>query len=71
MITTAEVIAAAKECTLENGEAIYLVGDEVVLGKDGCQPSNSLCLAIFPVDDLDWSEVANSVDEYVASRLQL
>ena len=56
-----KIIAAAQEIAVEDGQALYLVDDKVVLGKDGCQPSNSMCLAVGPTDDEDWSELQHSV----------
>jgi hypothetical protein len=40
------VKAAIARLPLEADEVIYLLmpGKEVILGKDGCQPSNSICL---------------------------
>lgn len=34
--------------SLEVGDAIYIHGDgRVELGRDGCQPSNTLCLTVY------------------------
>ena len=56
-----QIIADAKRIKVADGEALYLVGTEVILGKDGCQPSNSMGLCVGPTDDEDWSELQYAV----------
>lgn len=33
---------------LDSGEALYLHRGEILVGRDGCQPSNSACIAVGP-----------------------
>ena len=44
-----------RAAVLHTGEALYLTGGQIVVGKDGCQPSNSSCIATGPwvYDDSD------------------
>ncbi len=68
MSNAAEIVTEAKTYKLSAGQAIYLVGDSIELGKDGCQPSNSLCLAVGPTDDVDWSAVLDAVENHLVTR---
>lgn len=66
-LNTTEIIEAARKINLEADQAMYLANGEIEIGRDGCQPSNSLCLAVGPTDGLDWAEVADAIDAW-ASR---
>ena len=44
--------AAAELLPVESGEAVYLTWGGVELGRDGCQPSGSLCIVTGPAEDL-------------------
>jgi len=67
-INAAEIVAAAKQMTVAEGEALYLVKGQIERGQDGCQPSNSLCLVAGPTDDTNWSEVEDAIEQYAADR---
>lgn len=76
--TKEEIVAELKTMTISKGEAVYLVGDEIVRGKDGCQPSNSCCLlvgdwdseeeeiAVASMDWIDWDAVESAIDTHHA-----
>ena len=64
------IIATAKRHTVADGQALYLVGEEVVLDNDGCQPSNSMCLAVGPTDDEDWDVLEHAVLNHLEGRYQ-
>ena len=55
---------------LADGEALYYIPqtDSVDMGRDGCQPSNSLCLRVGPdhTSNLDWQAITDSVTEFLA-----
>ena len=54
---------------LEAGEAMYYDphADAVTIGRDGCQPSNTLCLRVGPdhLSDLDTGEIADAVEHWL------
>lgn len=63
-----QIIKDARAFAVADGEAMYLVGDRVELGRDGRQPSNSMCLAVGPTDDEDWSELQHAVILWLIER---
>lgn len=72
-----EIVTALKTMTLSKGEAVYLIGGEIVRGKDGCQPNNSACLlvgdwdgdeedfAVASMDWIDWDDVEAAIDAHL------
>lgn len=68
MKSAQEIAKEVIKSTINRGEALYLIGDDVVCGKDGCQPANSLCLAVDSVDDLTVGEIVDAIDLYRAAR---
>jgi len=69
-MTTTQIMTAIKGIDeLGEGEAMYYLPqtDEVVIGRNGCQPSNSLCLRVGPdsLDNLSMTDIEDAVAEYV------
>lgn len=67
-INVSEIVAEARKFDLAEGQALYLVDGALELGRDGCQPSNSICVAVGPADDVDWADVAEAIEESAAAR---
>ena len=56
-------IKAIKEAKLEKGEALYLIGEEIEVGQDGCQPSNSACIVTGPWDYFNYDTTIEEIEE--------
>lgn len=70
IIETARDAAYAMLSSMELGDAIYIYSDgRVEMGRDGCQPSNTLCLTTYagPDDDdyLTRDEVEHRIREWI------
>ena len=69
-MTTTQIMEAIKDISeLDEGEAMYYLPQtsEVIVGRDGCQPSNSLCLRVGPdsLDNLSMVDIEEAVAEYL------
>jgi len=69
-MTAQEIMAEVNAVEqLEAGEAMYYDPhvDAVVIGRDGCQPSNTLCLRVGPdaTFNLDTGEIAEAVEHWL------
>ena len=68
MLTTNQIIAEAKALLpIGRDEAIYYVHGEVVIGRDGCQPTNSKCLCVGDVEmeESDWQDVEAELEYFL------
>ena len=59
--------AKAQSAELEEGEALYysLDNEDIILGLDGCQPSNTFCLCTESEKDQPWGEALESLEEWL------
>lgn len=62
-----EIIAEARRVSLEAGQALFTDGREVIFLNDGCQPSNTFCLAVGG-EEVDWEDVESSLGDWIASQ---
>lgn len=62
MMTATQIMDEVKAVEeLSDGDAMYYVpqSDDVVMGRDGCQPSNTCCLRVGPdhISNIDLGEI--------------
>lgn len=70
-MTAIEIMEQVKEVEqVEAGKAMYYTPheDRVVIGNDGCQPSNTICLRVGPdhISNIDLGEIEANVVEMLA-----
>lgn len=57
---------------LDSGEALYLHRGEIFVGRDGCQPSNSACIAVGPWAyqdaDVTMDEIEDNLPGYFGNQ---
>ena len=68
MMTAKQIMDEVKAVEeLSDGDAMYYDphSDEVVMGQDGCQPSNTCCLRVGPdhIDNIDLGEIETGLVE--------
>lgn len=69
------LVNGIKTYRLDEGDALFLAPDgSIDLGREGCQPSGSLCLAIGPVET--WSlgelaEIREAIDEWTSQHARV
>ena len=66
MKLTEQNITDIKNAKIEEGEALYLIAGEIEVGQDGCQPSNSSCIAAGPFEYADSDLTIEEIEENLA-----
>lgn len=66
MKLTQEDIKHIKNANIDLGEALYLIDGEIEVGLDGCQPSNSSCIAVGPFDYSDGNLKIEEIESSLA-----
>lgn len=70
-MTTKQIMSEMNKVeALAETEAMYYLPqtDEVVVGRNGCQPGNSLCLRAGAdhIDNLNIADIEDSINEFLA-----